>query len=56
MKKLKSILIAIILIFIPNIVLASSGSSDSNFPIGVAIRNGSICFDTYVCCCTFAFV
>jgi len=56
MKKLKSILIAMVLIFIPNIVLASSGSSESIFPIGFVIRNRNVCFDTYVYFCTFAFI
>lgn len=55
MKKIKSILIIMLFVLFPSTVFASSGSSVSeSFPLGVALRNGSSCFNTYVSFCTNA--
>ena len=55
MKKIKSLLLAIFVILVPGMVFASSSDS-SDMSIGLAIRNGSICIDTYVSICTNAIV
>lgn len=56
MKKIKSILIIMLFVLFPSTVFASSGSSNSNFPIGAAIRSGSDCFNIYVCFYTYAII
>lgn len=56
MKKIKSILIILLFILFPSTVFASSGSSNESFPLAMALRNGSICFNTYVYFCTYAFI
>lgn len=54
MKKLRSILLIMLFVLFPSTVFASSGSE--TFPLGVALRNGSVCVNTYVCFCTNAFI
>lgn len=54
MKKLKSILFIMLFVLFPSTVFASSGSEA--FPLGVALRNGSICFNTHVGLCTNSFI
>ena len=58
MKKLKSILIIMLFVLFPSTVFASSGSASGSggFPLGVALRNGGICFNTYVNFCTKSFI
>ena len=56
MKKIKCILIIILFILYPSTVLASNGSGDEGLPLLVALRNGSICFNTYVSFCANAII
>ena len=56
MKKIKSFLIIMLLVLFPSTVFASSGSSSESLPLGVALRNGSICFNTYVTFCINAII
>ena len=56
MKKLRSILFIMLFVLFPSTVFASSVSGSEAFPLGVALRNGSICFNTHVGFCTTSFV
>lgn len=57
MKKIKSILIIMLVILLPVIVFASSGKSGgANLSVGMAIRNGSICYIAYDIFCAKAFI
>lgn len=56
MKKLRSILFIMSLVLFPSTVFASSGSDSDGFPLVMALRNGSICFNTYVGFCTNSFI
>ncbi len=49
MKKIKSILIIMLFVLFSSTVFANSGNSSSEgLPLVAALRNGSICFNTYV--------
>ena len=50
MKKLRIFLIVIMFIIVPSIVLAKGGGS-KGLTVSSAIRNGSLCINTYVNIC-----
>ena len=52
MKKIKSFLMIMLFVLFPSTVFASNGSSNEDFPLAMALWNGSICFHTYVSLCT----
>lgn len=58
MKKIKSCLIIMLFVLFPSIVFASSGSGSGSedLPLVIALRNGGVCFNTYVGFCTNAFI
>lgn len=58
MKKLRSMLFIMLFILLPSTVFASSGSSSDSagLQLAMALRNGSICFNTYVNFCTNSFI
>ena len=56
MKKVKSILIIMLFMLFPNIVQASSNAKVDSMSLEAALRNGSICFITYVIFCIKTFI
>lgn len=56
MKKIKSFLIIMLFVLFPSTVFASSGSSSIGIPLGIALRNRSIYFNTYVIFCINAII